>query len=74
VRSDARGIGVNGNTHLLTDNAQLLDGGGTLQVGGGEQRMMAFADEKFGEFAAGGGFAGTLEAAIIMTVGPGWTK
>ena len=45
-------LSVDGNVYILTENFKLIDGGGTIDVAGHEQRTHAFLALKlFGEFA-----------------------
>ncbi len=55
-------LGVDGRVSLLAEGVQLIDGGGTLQIGGDEEGIFALGFEVLGEFPAGSGFAGALEA------------
>src|SRR6185295_1872310 len=68
VATDLHGVfvlafGIDRDAYLLGEGGELVDGGGALQVGGNQQGIFAFAFEPEGEFAAGSGFAGALEAA-----------
>ena len=47
---------------LLADGLQLLDGGGTVDVAGGEQRALALAAHIGGELGPVGGLARALQA------------
>lgn len=47
---------------FLAEGLKLLDGGGAVGVGGGEEDALALAAQEFGEFGGGGGFAGALQA------------
>ena len=58
-----RAVGVDRDAELLAEHLQLVDGGGTLQVGGDQQRLAAAGLEHAAELAAGGRFAGALQAA-----------
>ena len=58
-----RPVGVDRNAKLLADDVQLVDGRGPLQVGGDQQRRAARVLEQSPELAAGGRFAGALQAA-----------
>ena len=56
-------LGIDRNAKLLAEHVQLLDGGRTLQVGGDEHRLAAALLDQPAELAAGGRFAGALQAA-----------
>src|SRR5436190_2242357 len=51
-----------GHVHLSAQRAQLLDGGGALEVGADEQRIAALLLEPTGELARVRRLAGALEA------------
>ncbi len=51
-----------GGVELLGEDAELVAGGGAVNVNGDELRFVAFLGEEAGEFSGGGGFAGTLQA------------
>ena len=55
-------LGVNIDICLLTQNNQLLNSGGSLQVVSYQEGIFAFGDNVFSEFSGGGGFSATLEA------------
>ena len=57
------GLAVDRDAELLAEHLQLLDGGGTLQVGGDEQRLAALLAQRQGELAGGGRLALALQAA-----------
>jgi hypothetical protein len=54
-------VGEHRHVDLAAERAQLLDSGGTLQVGADEQRLAALALEPAGQLGRVGGLAGTLE-------------
>ncbi len=56
-------IGVDRQAKLLAEHLQLLDGGGTLQVGRHQQRLAAAGGQDLPELAAGRRLARTLQAA-----------
>ena len=51
-----------GNVQLLAHGLQLLDGSGTVDVAGDQQRAFALLAHETGEFGAVGGFARALQA------------
>ena len=55
-------LGVDGELEALAQDLELVDGGGAVDVGGDEERVVALLHEEAGELADGGGFAGALEA------------
>ena len=59
----ALGLTIDGNLDLLGDGFQLLDGSGTIDVAGNQQRFAFFLAvlEAVGEFAGESGFTGTLQ-------------
>ena len=56
-------LGIDSEAELFADDVELVDGGGALQVGGDEQRLATLLLDHAAELAAGGGFAGALQAA-----------
>ena len=52
-----------GNTGLLADHLQLLNGGGTVDVAGNQQRAAALTAVEFAELGSMGGLAVALQAA-----------
>ena len=56
-------VGIDGNTKLLAQDLQLLDGRGALQVGRHEHRLAAALLEQLAQLAAGGRLARALQAA-----------
>ena len=68
VAADVDGIGgrrfaVDRHADLLAEHFELIDGGGTLQVGGDQQRLAAALAQRQGELAGRGRFALTLQTA-----------
>ena len=59
----APGSEVDRHAELLAEHVQLVDGRGTLQVGGDQQRLARRALEQPAQLAAGGRLAGALQAA-----------
>ena len=59
----ALGLAVDGHLDLLGDGLQLVDGGGTVDVTGHEQRVAFFFAvlQAVGKFAGEGGLTGTLQ-------------
>ena len=55
-------LAVDGRAGLPADGLELLDGGGALQVAGGERDRLPVLGEELGELRAGGRLAGALEA------------
>jgi len=51
------------HTQLLADNVQLLDGSGSLQVGGAQHDRLFALHQQRAELAAGGGLTTTLQTA-----------
>ena len=51
------------DSDLFPDHLKLLDGGGTVNVAGDQQRPFSLRFEVFGQFCAMGGFAGALQPA-----------
>ncbi len=53
---------VHGHADLLAERLELVGGGGTVGVAGGEKRLAPLALEQVGELGRRGGLAGALEA------------
>ena len=56
-------VGIDRQAELLAEHLQLLDGGGTLQVGGHQHRLAAALLDQPAQLAAGGRLARALQAA-----------
>jgi hypothetical protein len=56
------GLAEHRDTHAIAQRAQLLDGGGTLEVGAHQQRVAPLLKEPAGQLGARGGLARALEA------------
>ena len=56
---------------LLAYHLQLLDGGGAVDIAGGQQRLFAFLGQIVGQLATHGGFTGALQAAQHVDRGHG---
>ena len=54
---------VDRHADLFAEHLELIDGGGTLQVGGDQQRLAAALAQHQGQLAGGGRFALTLQTA-----------
>src|SRR5262249_19956367 len=59
----ARILAVDGDVDLLAEDFQLIDGGGTLEVGSDQQRLAAVVAQVQGELAGRGRLALPLQAA-----------
>ena len=55
-------LGENGHAHLAAQDAELLDGGGPLQVGRDQQRVASLLLERAGQLGCVGRFTGPLQA------------
>ena len=55
------GLAEHRHVDLAAERAQLLDGGGALEVGADEQRLATLALEPAGQLGRVGGLAGTLQ-------------
>ena len=62
-RCGFHGFGKNRQTDAFADDLKLFDGGGTLQIAGGEQRAAALGFEIIPQFTDGGGFPCPLKTA-----------
>ena len=62
VATGSPGCGEHRHVDLAAERAQLLDGGGPLEVGADEQRVAALLLEPAGQLGRVGGLAGALEA------------
>ena len=60
-RRDARLV-EHRDAELLAEHLELLDGGGPVDVGGDEERLLALLEEQVRELAGGGRLTGALEA------------
>ena len=58
-----RSVLVYGHVDLRTDHLQLLDGGGTVNVARGQQRLFALLLQIVGQLSGHGGLTGALQAA-----------
>ena len=56
------GPGEDGNLQPLTEHLQLVDGGGTIDVGGDQHHLVALTLKLARELAGGGGLTGALQA------------
>ena len=61
---------VDGDVYLGAEGGELLDGGGASEVSGGHDDALALLFEEAGEFGAGGGLSGALEADEEDGCGP----
>ena len=66
-----RAVLVHGHVHLRADHLQLLDGGGTVDVAGGQQRLFALLLQVVGQLSGHGGLTGALQAAQHINGGHG---
>ena len=62
-----------GHAHLLAHHLQLLDGGGAVNIAGGQQGLFALLGQIPRQLGGHGGFTGALEAAEHVNRGNGRT-
>ena len=58
-----RAVLVHGDVDLLAHHFQLLDGGGAVNIAGGQHGLLALLAQVIGQLTAHGGFTGALQTA-----------